>query len=195
MSLSPEYPSKGRIHALFTRIQLIEQHALTVQAAFRADAMKADAQDVISALHRAQAWLAAAPHVVAEIETLVETASRQLSSLGRASRSVSLATPRAPVSDAPDARPAVALVDNQLGRAVPVGSLQRSPCVGGPARRVGDRLPAGAFLPRRLRDRRAPASATSRLASAVAHGSSDVSEEHSRGSVPAADRPSCGHPR
>lgn len=168
LSPSPEYPSKGRIHTLFARIRLIEQHALTVQAAFRAEAMKADAQDVISALHRAEAWLAAAPDVVAEVEYLVETASRQLSSLGRASSSVSLATPRTLVSNVPDARPAVALVGDQLVRAVPVGSLQRSPYVGGPARRVGDRLPAGASLPRRLRDRRAPASATSRLASAVA---------------------------
>jgi hypothetical protein len=86
----------------------------------------------------------------------------------------------------PDAKPAVSPVGDQLVRAVPAVSLQRSPCVGGPARRIGDRLPAGASLPRRRRDRRAPASATSRLASAVAHGCSDVSEDHSRGSVPAA---------
>jgi hypothetical protein len=128
LSPSPEYPSKGRIETLFARIQQIKQHALTVQTAFRAEAMKADAQDVISALQRAEAWLAAAPDVAA-VEDLVETASRRLSSLG---------------------------------------SLQRSPCIGGPARRAGDRLPAGASLPRRLRDRRAPTSATSRLVSADA---------------------------
>lgn len=161
---SPEPPSKGRIHSLWTRIHLIEQHAVTVQAAFRADAMKADAQDVIAALHRAEAWLAAAPDAIAEVENLVETASRQLSSLGRASSSVSLATRRSPVSDVPDARPTVAPVGDRPARAIAVGS----PGVGGPARRVGDRLPAGASLPRRLRDRRAPASATPRPVSGVA---------------------------
>jgi hypothetical protein len=164
LSPSPEYPSKGRIHALFTRIQLIEQHALTVQAAFRAEAMKADAQNVISALHRAQARLAAAPDVVAEIEYLVETASRQLSSLGRASSAISPATPRTPASDVADARPAVALASDQLAPAAAMGSPQPSPCAGGHARRAGDRLPASSVaLPRRLRDRRAPVSATSRL--------------------------------
>jgi hypothetical protein len=136
MELSPvtDSPSKGRIHALFTRIQLLEQHAVTVLAAFRAEAMKADARDVISALHRAEALLGAVPGRVAEVEDLVEKASQQLSSLGGASR------------------------------VVPVGSQLRSPEVGSPARRAADHLPAGVSIPRRLRDRRAPRSEASGLA-------------------------------
>jgi hypothetical protein len=160
LSPSPESPSKGRIHALFTRIHLLEQHALTVQAAFRAEAMKADARDVIAALYRAEAWLAAAPDVVAEVETLVEAACRQLSCLGRASSSGSLATRSALLSELPDARPAAGVVATLPVCAVPLVLLQQSPVAGAPARRVGDRLFAGAAVPRRLRDRRAPVSAT-----------------------------------
>jgi hypothetical protein len=135
MELNPstDSPSKGRIHALFTRIALLEQHALTVLAAFRAEAMKADARDVIATLHRAEAWLGAVPGVVAEVEHLVDMASQQLSSLGRASIVASPATSRTRVPDMPHAR------------------------------RAADRFPTRASVPRRLRDRRAAPSAAARL--------------------------------
>ena len=80
-------PPKARVHALFTRIQLLEQHALTLETAFRTEAMKADVRAVISTLHRAEAWLgAAAPHadVVTELEDLLGSVSQQISGLGRA---------------------------------------------------------------------------------------------------------------
>ncbi len=93
-SPSTDALSTGRSHALLARIQLLEQHALTVLAAFRAEAMKADARDVIAALNRATAWLGAVPGDVAAVEDLVEKASQQLSSLGATNRVVSLPTPR-----------------------------------------------------------------------------------------------------
>jgi hypothetical protein len=76
---------KARVHALFTRIQLLEQHAVTLQSAFRTDAMKADVRSVISTLHRAEAWLTAVPNadVVVQVEDLLTSVSQQISGLGR----------------------------------------------------------------------------------------------------------------
>jgi hypothetical protein len=76
----------GRVHALFTRIHLLEQHALTLQAAVRNTAMKAEVQAVIATLHRAEAWLdaVALPDNVSQAEDLVGSASRQISGFGRA---------------------------------------------------------------------------------------------------------------
>jgi hypothetical protein len=77
---------KARVHALFTRIQLLEQHAMTLQAAFRTDPMKADVRSVISTLHRAEAWLSASPNpeVVVQVEDLLTSVMQQISGLGRA---------------------------------------------------------------------------------------------------------------
>jgi hypothetical protein len=134
-SASTDSPLVGRIDALFARIHLLEQHALAVMAAFHADAMKADARDVISTLEHAETWLAAVPDAVADIETLVDAVSQQLSGLG-------------------STKPAVPLAGAAPVPTIPSGSLLRSLCGGGPARRVGDRLPAHASLPRRLGERR-----------------------------------------
>ena len=74
------------MHALFTRIQMLERHALTLETAFRTEAMRADVRAVISTLHRAEAWLGAVPHpdVLAEVEDLLGSVSEQISGLGRA---------------------------------------------------------------------------------------------------------------
>jgi hypothetical protein len=79
-------PPKARIHALFTRIQLLEQHALRLEMAFRTEAMRADVRAVISTLHRAEAWLGdvPTPDVLAELEDLMGSVSQQISGLGRA---------------------------------------------------------------------------------------------------------------
>lgn len=76
----------GKVHALFSRIHLLEQHAQNLQAAFHNAALKADTRAVISTLHQAEAWLTATsdPTVVALVEDLVRSASQQLSGLGRA---------------------------------------------------------------------------------------------------------------
>jgi hypothetical protein len=77
---------KARVHALFRRIHLLEQHAMTLQTAFGTDAMKADVRSVISALHRAEAWLGAVPNptVVVQVEDLLTSITHQISGLGRA---------------------------------------------------------------------------------------------------------------
>ena len=132
---STDFPPGGRIHALFARIHLLEQHAGAVMAAFHAETMKADARAVVSTLEHAETWLAAVPDAVADIEALVDAVSQQLSGLG-------------------STKPPVAVAGATPVHTVASGSLLRSLCVGGAARRVGDRLPAHASLPRRLGERR-----------------------------------------
>jgi hypothetical protein len=78
--------SMGRVHALFSRIHLLEQHAQNLQVAFHNPSMKADTRAVISTLHQAEAWLNATsdPTIIGLVEDLVSSASQQLSGLGRA---------------------------------------------------------------------------------------------------------------
>jgi hypothetical protein len=78
--------SIGKVHALFSRIHLLEQHAQNLQAAFHNPSMKADTRAVISTLHQAEAWLNATsdPTIIGLVEDLVNSASQQLSALGRA---------------------------------------------------------------------------------------------------------------
>jgi hypothetical protein len=75
----------GRIHSLFSRIHLLEQHAIALHDAFHDQAMRGDATAVIQTLHQAEMWLKAATDdvVVAHVEDLVAGATVRLSSLGR----------------------------------------------------------------------------------------------------------------
>jgi hypothetical protein len=85
ISLSDTNP-KAQVHALTSRIHMLERHALTLQDSFRHAAMREDAAAVVNSLQRAEAWLQSIPEpdVVQRVAEMVDTASRRLSSLGRA---------------------------------------------------------------------------------------------------------------
>jgi hypothetical protein len=84
--LLSETSPRARVHALLSRIHMLERHAITLQDSFRHAAMRADAAAVVTALQRAEAWLQSVPEpdVIESVEEMVEGATRRLSSLGRA---------------------------------------------------------------------------------------------------------------
>jgi hypothetical protein len=86
-TLLSETSPKAQVHALTSRILMLERHALTLQDSFRNATMRDDAAAVINALQRAEAWLQSVPEpdVIQRVEAMVDSASRRLSSLGRAS--------------------------------------------------------------------------------------------------------------
>jgi hypothetical protein len=84
--LLSETSPKAQVHALTSRILMLERHALTLQDSFRHASMRDDAAAVIDVLQRAEAWLQSVPDaaVIRRVEEMVDSASRRLSSLGRA---------------------------------------------------------------------------------------------------------------
>jgi hypothetical protein len=85
-TLLSETSPKAQVHALTSRIHMLERHALTLHDSFRHPAMRDDAAAVVDALQQAEAWLQSIPDpdVVRRVAEIVDSASRRLSSLGRA---------------------------------------------------------------------------------------------------------------
>jgi hypothetical protein len=91
-----ETSQSGRVHALATRLHMLENHALALQDALRDRDRLAEATAIVVDLQRADTRLheTATPIVIADVDQLLEDVGRRLAVLGRSVRASAALTGR-----------------------------------------------------------------------------------------------------
>ena len=86
LGVDDETPHVKRLRELEERLSTLERHARALQAAFTADALKSETNDVLTALFLTKATLRDAPDadVLGKVEETLESISNRLARIGRA---------------------------------------------------------------------------------------------------------------